>query len=187
MPLARGYRPEQVEIKVRGEALGSFRGLNATDLMVLVRDNLMPMRDAIRAMSPNGQVDRILHGQTYADLALAAMSADPHLICRIIAMCADEEDLDEAQALVEKYSFSAQMLILSEIVRLTLEDAGGPLGLLTLIAKATGLASPETASLINSWSAKIRSALNERLRGGQDLFNGTTTPSLASTETHGTA
>lgn len=190
MPLSVGtdWRPEYVEIKnANGEALGTFRGLNYTDLMVLVRDNLTVIRVAIRAMSPNGEIDRILHGQSYVDLAAAAFSANPYLGCRLMAMCSDEEDLDRAASIIGRFPFPVQMQILAEIFRMTLEDAGGPLGLLALLGRAVGMVSPETASLVRSWSGKISTVINEKLLAGNAMLEEMANPLSASTETSGTA
>lgn len=191
MPLSVGkdWRPEYVTINGKDdEALGTFRGLNFTDLMVLVRDNIVAIRISVRAMSPNGQIDRIIHGQSYADLAMSILSANPDLVCRMMAMCSDEDDLDFAADVIRRFGFAVQMQILTEIIRMTLEDAGGPLGLLTMLGRAVGMVSPETASLVRSWSEKIANALNEKLLGQNAAIDGFLTTQLSgSTETQGTA
>lgn len=182
MPLAEGFdfQPATKAIEYAGKPLGTFRGLTYTDIMVLVRDNLKAMQQAVRDIAPGGQVDRILHGQSYGQIALACLAANPELAARIMAIASDELDLEKTVAIMQRLPFALQLMVLSEIIQLTLEDVGGPLGLGLLLIRVVTANNPNLGASLNSWMGRIQNMLSEKL-------SPLTNQSLASIEASGTA
>lgn len=182
MPLAEDFdfQPVTKAIEYRGKPLGTFRGLTYTDIMVLVRENLVPMQQAVRELSPGGAVDKILHGQSYGQVAMACLAVNPDLSAKIMAIASDEPNLEKTIGQMKRMPFALQMLVLVEVIQLTLEDAGGPLGLGLLLIKLVTANNPKLGGLLNSWMQTKLSDLSEAL-------SPLTNQSLASIETSGTA
>lgn len=179
MPLAENldFQPETKTIEYKGKPLGTFRGLTYNDLVVLVRDNLPAMQAAARDLAPRGDVDKILHGQSYAEIALACVTANPDLVAKIMALAADEQD---KIATFKLFPFALTISVMAEVIRLTLEDVGGPLGLGLLLIKVVTGQNPDLGALMTSWLKRIERLITDP---AQNLMN----QSLASIEASGTA
>jgi hypothetical protein len=128
----RDYTPPRTVIRDRGSPLMEVRGLNLDDISVL----LARYTDDVR------QMYELLKGSDQAQMVAVMASADflprvivevPSLAYSIIAAGADAGD--EERAVIPKLSLAIQVESLTEIMRLTLEDLGGPNGVAALIRK----------------------------------------------------
>lgn len=114
------YRPETAEIKFKN---GSFRvrGLSLEDVSTLIRTHL-PDMEMLFDLYQGSTTDVFAKGN--ADRFILTLAKDaPALVANFISLASGEEgSADAARSL----SLPLQVTALSEIGRLTFEDAGGP-------------------------------------------------------------
>lgn len=159
MALAQSYEPERTTIEHKDSPLISVRGLNFTDLSVLVSAH-QPAMDAILAGYRAEGVQ--LSALTYGNMALKLLLTKPDMARDIILRAGDLTPEDAAQ--VDRFSASLQAKIILEVARMTFEDIGGPLELAALVLGILGV------------KIDLKKLLENRMRG-----------SLASIEAAGSA
>lgn len=119
------YTPERVTIEHKGQALVSVRGLCLDDVGILVRAHLHVL-NSLADLSKRGDIAMFGGDKFILDVVTLA----PNVAFDIIALAADEP---EYTAQARKLPVGLQVKILQEVLRLTLEDVGGPLALMTLL------------------------------------------------------
>jgi hypothetical protein len=117
------FTPHRVTIEHRGQPLLQVRGLGFDDISVLFRAHL----NSIQVMFSSFQ-DRNGLGSDLFFMEL--ITEAPSLAFDVIAMAADEPDYSAA---ARKLPAGLQIQILQTITQLTLEDIGGPKGLVALV------------------------------------------------------
>lgn len=138
MPLA-DFTPERKTIMWKDKALVSVRGLTFTDISALARAHIDAANSIYNDITKtDGAVPLSVD---YGSIALKIITSDPDLAARVIVRASDEEG-EESIVSVIRMPLSLQILILLEILTLTFEDVGGPLGLLALVMKSLGV--PQT-------------------------------------------
>lgn len=122
------FEPEWAEVHDgKGRLLAKVRGLNTTDLSILVRAHGPALR---QIYEDSQQGDSAL-----ADIAKTAgivMVQEPVVAFTIIALASDEP---EKIADVGKWPAPLVIKVLIEVLRLTVEDIGGPLALADLAGR----------------------------------------------------
>lgn len=119
------YRAPTAEIPLGNGATGEVRGLNADDLAILVANHLEPISKAT-ALYAAQKRDQFSTANLHA-FVIQTASSFPGLVSEVISLAADEPSLKG-----RKIALGVQIAALNEIVRLTLEEAGG-LGNLSLV------------------------------------------------------
>jgi hypothetical protein len=109
----------------------TVRALNLDDLTEMISAHLGPIAEAVELYEKNradmfaaGNIDRFV---------ITVMRVLPQLSAEIIAVAADEPELTEAAG---RLAFGIQLRALSEVARMTLEDAGGLKNLFAALASA---------------------------------------------------
>ena len=122
------FEPTKVVIEHNGKPLVSVRGLCLDDISILVRAHLIVLNKLVEQAKSNVQ------GGVFGvnDLfMLELMGKAPDVAWDIIALAADEPEYGDT---ARKMPASLQIKILSEVMRLTMEDIGGPKALVALVA-----------------------------------------------------
>lgn len=135
------FVPTKVEIEHNGKPLVSVRGLCLDDISILVRAHLITLNKIVEQAKEGAQ------GGVFGinDLfMLEMMSKAPDVVWDIIALAADEPEYGDN---ARKMPASLQVKILTEVMRLTMEDIGGPKALVALIARMVGQAQPLAGAL----------------------------------------
>jgi hypothetical protein len=108
-----------------------LRGLNTDDITGLLSDHLGAIANAVDLFRKNGELQGLMNS---ADrFVISVLKITPGLAAGIIACAADQPDKEDA---ARRLSFGFQMRALSEIMRMTLEDAGGVKNLYAALAVA---------------------------------------------------
>ena len=134
--------------KVNGEKpFFEVRGLNIDDMTMLVQIHLDPITRAVK-LYQESRKDIFATGNL-ANFILSLARDFPGLTAEVISAASDSLD-DDTRKVASKLPAATQMLALTKIVNLTLEDAGGLGNLLAemreRMAEAVKLASVESGS-----------------------------------------
>lgn len=122
------FRPTKVEIEHNGKPLVSVRGLCLDDISILVRAHLITL-NKIAEQAKAGVQGGVFGVNDLFMLELIAKA--PDAMWDIIALASDEPEYGDN---ARKMPASLQIKILTEVMRLTLEDIGGPKALIALVA-----------------------------------------------------
>jgi hypothetical protein len=106
----------------------SVRGLNLIDIAVLVADHLEEFRALAKIWTDAQQ--EIFASVQQDNFILNLITQTPTIAAMVIALATDEKD-SVLQAASLPIAFQVRVLL--EIIRLTLEDAGGPKGFAALM------------------------------------------------------
>lgn len=146
------FEPETKEIKFKAKGTEysfTVRGLNATDLSVLISEHLVDI-EAAWILAAEGYKEVIRQGRMDGFI-LKMVSDAPGLVAEIISVAADERPLVEKYA---KLPFSISVQALAEVCRLTMVEAGGLKNLLAALSELiqSGLLEQAKDTLLNSQS-----------------------------------
>jgi hypothetical protein len=109
--------------KVDGKKPSFFvRGITLDDMTFLVGQHLGPITRALKLYQESRE-DVLAKGNLQGFIMTLARDF-PDLVAEVISAANDSLD-DETRKVVRKLPLSTQIIALTEIVRLTLEDAGG--------------------------------------------------------------
>jgi len=127
------YATERVDILHRDKPLISVRGLNLEDMAILVREHLEDFQQL-------AEVAKLSQSEIFARVQndvfiLEVTSKFPVVTARLISLCADEPDsLDK----IRTFPLGVQLKAVQQIVRLSLEDIGGPKAFAALVMGMIG-------------------------------------------------
>ena len=135
----RDFTPERVAVTHKGEALLHVRGLNLDDVSQLVQAHLADLRHLSDLWA--GAREEIFATVMQDGFLLRLIAEVPSVAGSVLALGSDNPG---QQALVLKLPLGFQVRAITEIMRMTLEDVGGPKGLVALIRGAMRKADPGT-------------------------------------------
>ena len=98
------------------------RGITLDDMTFLVSQHLGPITRAVK-MYQESKADILTTG-SFQGFIMAMARDFPDLLAEVISAAADSLD-DTTRAVAKQLPLSTQIIALNEIVRLTVEDAGG--------------------------------------------------------------
>lgn len=124
------FTPERVTIEHKGAALVTVRGLSFDDVSILVRAHLHVL-NKLHALTQSGDIAMFGGDKFIMDVVALA----PDVAFDVIALAADEPEYAQQARMLP---LGAQIKILQEVMRLTLEDIGGPLALIAMVGRMTG-------------------------------------------------
>ena len=125
------FTPERVAIKHKGKPLMEVRGSNLEDLAYLVREHLEDLRTLqTRATGAQAEIFSRLNQDGFL---LKVLTDLPVIASEIIARAADAEEGGAAN--IRRLPLGTQILAMQEILRMTLEDVGGPNGLSAILQR----------------------------------------------------
>lgn len=127
------FTPERVEVKYKGKALATVRGLNLEDLSVLIRSHLGDLQRLWELLEDDKQ--NVFQRLSADGFLLKLIGDAPVLGSKIIAIASDEPEAAEQAKLLP---LPLQVMFLQHIVRLTFEDIGGPKAFVALIKDMIG-------------------------------------------------
>lgn len=122
------FTPERVPVMHKGKPLMEVRGLNLEDISSLVARHMNDLRQ-LAGMYDEAK-EEIFSTMMRDGFMLRVVMEVPTVASTIIALAADAPDSTEQ---IRTLPLAIQLLAMSEITRLTLEDVGGPKGLTALI------------------------------------------------------
>ena len=166
----RAFEPERVTISYKDKPLMEVRGLNLVDITVLMKKMLPYIRQTMALIDDE-------------EAALAAM-ADPNFLMRIasevpeiafaVVELAAEVTSDEEKATLRKIPVGPLVDALTETVRMTVEDIGGPNVLAATVMQMIRGISPRATSLAASLSGEA--AIMSRIRSYDSFSPAENTP-----------
>lgn len=116
------FTPETKDIVYKGKTLATVRGLNLEDVSTLMRNHIGDLQAIYQFYAPSGKLLPV--GVDIDNMLFGLLTNAPETAVKMIVLAADEPD---ATAKVKRMPAPLQLKILIEIVKLTFEDAGGPL------------------------------------------------------------
>jgi hypothetical protein len=119
------YEAPTADIPLGNGKTGKVRGLNADDLAILLTNHLEPISKAA-ALYAAAKKDVYTKANLHS-FVISCAKEFPDLMSEVISLAADEPSLR-----TKKIALGVQMTALQEILRLTVEEAGG-LGNLSLV------------------------------------------------------
>ncbi len=125
----RDYTPPTEEIMHAGKPLMKVRGLSLEDVSRLIRDHMDDINHLVELQQ--GAKSEIFSRLQTDGFLLKLMTDAPIVLVQAIAAAADERDEESLRA-IHSMPISLQIVAMRAIVRLTLEDIGGPKGLAAL-------------------------------------------------------
>lgn len=142
------YQPDRVPVMYRDKVLVRVRGLNMEDVGLLMRHHLSDLQTIYQMYQDQKLLPNAVDLQP---LLLNLLTQAPVTAALTIAVASDDtDDFEVKVAAARRLSAPLQMKILGEIVRLTVQDVGGPLEfremLTTMMSLPTSMASPNQTS-----------------------------------------
>lgn len=125
------YQPERVAITHKDKPLITVRGLSLSDVTVLFSKHLADIRVLVDLYDRRASIFSDFEGVENA-LLLRLLADFPDLMAQLIANASDEPD---QAAQIRCLPLAIQVQALYVIVRLTMEDMGGPNGAAALMKK----------------------------------------------------
>ena len=130
-------------IAAPGKATFDVRGLCLEDMTFLISRHIGPITRALK-MYQESQQDIVATGNIQG-FVLSVVKDFPALASEVISVAADEHD-DEALEIARRLPIGTQIAALTEITRLTVEEAGGLKNLLAEMQARIGSAGVESES-----------------------------------------
>lgn len=139
------YVPPRADVTMAGKGnplTVSVRGLNLDDISLLVATHI----DEFRAVAElwEGASAEIFASIQKDNFIVKLVTQVPSMAATVISLAADEPDSRET---VRTLPIAFQVKLLLEIVRLTLEDAGGPKGFAALLKTMMDQQPPAATAL----------------------------------------
>lgn len=128
MPVLAEFVPLREEITLRDLPLLTVRGLSLDDFGFLLSVHLPDLNRLAEIY--NGGDDFFAEVQR-SGFILKLLHETPRLVTTVIARAADASE--EQEAVMPRYPVGVQIKALEAVLRLTLEDVGGPKGLATIL------------------------------------------------------
>lgn len=124
----RDFEPERVAVRHKGEVLLTVRGLNLSDISELVKLHLADLRHLSNLWQDARE--EIFATVMQDGFLVRLVSEVPSVAASMLALGSDHPGEDD---LVAKLPLGFQIAAIKEILRMTLEDVGGPKGVAALI------------------------------------------------------
>jgi hypothetical protein len=127
----RAFEPERIAISYRGKPLMRVRGLNLVDCSVLVNRYYGELKQLF-SMVQDANRQEMLAVMVSSDFIMRVAATMPDFVGVFVSMACDGE-LDEATC--AKLPIGVLIEAVNALIKLTVEDAGGPKELAALVKR----------------------------------------------------